>query len=69
MNYILEVWLLLIPVAVVLIMLRDDFNLISKDVNSAVRAGAMGVLSLLIITVVLPATIPYSINNILKRIK
>lgn len=69
MDYIVQVWLLLIPVAVVLIMLRDDFDLISKDVNSAVRAGVLGILSLIIITLVLPATIPYSINNIIKRIR
>jgi hypothetical protein len=69
MDYILQVWFLLIPIAVVLIMLRDDFNLIAKDVNSAVRSGVLGILSLLIITIVLPVTIPYSISNIINKLK
>ena len=69
MDYIVQVWLLLIPLGVLLLMLRDDFNLIAKDVNSAVRAGVLGILSLLMITIIIPVTIPYSILNILNRLK
>jgi hypothetical protein len=68
MSWFLEFWVGLIPVGIILLFVRDDCRLIFKDADSAIRSGIWGVITLVIITLMMPVTIPYSIRNILNRI-